>query len=89
MNSKIEVRANRHEVYADGKEVILSPKEWGVFNLLRDRNVTISRNEIIAAIWGKAAPDSRTVDQHVARIRSKFRIPVIKTVPSRGYKYIG
>ncbi len=80
--------ADRHEVYVGTREVKLAPKEWDILALLKANPKTHSREEIIDAIWPDGTIDeSRTVDQHVARLRRKMR-PVIAviTVATKGYK---
>lgn len=89
MNIKID--AERREVYAGKKEVFLAPKEFSILSILAQADGrVISREELIEKIWSNKNPpaDSRTIDQHVARLRRKLEIwptPVV-TVPSFGYK---
>lgn len=61
-------------VYAEGTAVVLSKKEFEILCLLASHQGRVySREEIISELW-KDAPYvlDRTVDVHVARIRSKL-----------------
>ena len=62
--------------------------------LLVHRQRAVSRDELIARVWGiePAGLETRTVDMHVARLRTKLRDPsgratpeAIVTVRARGY----
>jgi two-component system alkaline phosphatase synthesis response regulator PhoP len=69
------------------------------FNLLRyfvqRRGETISRDELLDKVWGfRAYPLSRTVDNHIAKLRQKIeRLPsepeYLITVHGLGYKFLG
>jgi len=90
------VDVRRTEVSRDGREVLVSAKE---FQLLRyfveHRGATLSREELLREVWGyDVTPTSRTVDVHVAWLRQKLerdpRNPqFILTVVGLGYKFAG
>ena len=92
----VNVDFRKAEVERDGLPVELSAKE---FHLLRyfieHRGATVSRNELLDAVWGyDAMPTTRTVDVHVAWLRKKVkpqpRHPqFILTVHGIGYKFVG
>jgi len=92
----IRVDLRSTEVFRDGRPLELSALE---FKLLRyfigHRGVTISRDELLNAVWGyNAMPLSRTVDVHVAWLRQKLepstRHPqYINTVHGLGYRFDG
>lgn len=89
----IRVDLRSTSVWRDGKRVELSARE---FELLRyfveHRGETISRERLLTEVWGyAAAPNTRTVDVHVAWLRQKLeenpRQPkLIITVPGIGYR---
>ena len=77
-------------VYVEGNPVTLSKKEFELLRLLVESPGRVfSREEIIAALW-KDAPYvlDRTIDVHIARIRSRH--PVLKSslVNRSGYGYL-
>lgn len=91
---RVRVVYEKGEVFVDGKEVRFSPKEMGVLNTIKSADgFIVSREELISKIWGPDFIDipSRTVDQHVARVRRKLGKcgAAIRTVTSRGYRYVG
>jgi DNA-binding response OmpR family regulator len=74
----------------------LSPREFEVMKyFIRHRGETISRDELLDKIWGyENYPITRTVDNHIARLRHKIEdIPnepqYILTIHRVGYKFIG
>lgn len=75
-------------------EIDLSLREIKILTLLHSRaNQVIHRDDLLDECWGAhIMPESRTVDQHVARLRKKIeRDPkepeIIKTVHGAGYRY--
>lgn len=88
----IKIDYARHEILVAGKEVRLSPKEFGILKLLVEANGNVlSRDQLLTLIWGHEKDmeiNTRTVDQHVARLRRKLKIERdrIMTVPRFGYQ---
>ena len=93
IKSRIFIDEARHEVLIDGSVVHVAPKEFKILALLKTAAKTVSRIEILEAVWGKKRIDPRTVDQHIARLRRKISgagihgSSVIKTQNSFGYVY--
>lgn len=90
-NTTIAIAEGRQEVFivVDGKptrEVHLSPKEYDILLALTKSGQTMGRDLLGKVIWGKKKMDTRTIDQHIARLRRKLKVRVIDTVPGRGYK---
>lgn len=80
-----------HEVMLDGKNVVLTPKEYDLLKyFMQNKNIALSRDTILTNIWGyDFYGDERTVDTHVKTLRNnlgKYR-DVIKTVRGMGYKF--
>jgi len=79
-----------------GSEVLkLSRKEFGVLRLLAARaGQVVTRNELLDEVWGhESFPTTRTVDNHVASLRSKLEDNPSEprrliTVHGVGYKLI-
>lgn len=81
------------QVQVQDKPVHLSPKAFGVLKLLWSRaGAVVSRHEILEQVWGyDAFPTTRTVDNHVAELRSVLEVDptkprVIVTVHGVGYR---
>jgi len=79
------------EVRVDGREVELTAREFDLLEfLLRSAGVVVSRETLLAEVWGfRAAPETRTVEVHVASLRRKLGRPeLVRTVRGSGYKAV-
>ena len=81
---------DRTERYAeiDGRPVKLTPKEFGLLELLLlNRDTVVARGRISETVWGEGVC-GRTLDVHVKRLRRKLEgsSAVIETVHGVGYK---
>jgi DNA-binding response OmpR family regulator len=88
----IELDVERYEVRARGKDVSLTSKEFEFLKiLLQAGGRVLTRDQILEKVWGydrSMEIDTRTVDQHVARLREKLgpdaaRVATVKNV---GYR---
>lgn len=74
----------------DGRLITLTFKEFELlYFLLSNPNIVLTRDRIIEKIWGyDFEGETRTVDVHIASIRSKIEPyqGLIKTIRSLGYK---
>lgn len=74
----------------DGREISLTYKEFELlYFLLSNPNIVLTRDRLIEKIWGyDFEGETRTVDVHIASIRSKIEPyqGIIKTIRSLGYK---
>jgi len=68
------IDCDRKSVKVNGKEIRLSPREFGLLSLLAQHPGRVySREEILAEAWpGDSYVLNRTVDVHVARVRRKL-----------------
>ena len=87
------VNPTRHEVQVDGKDVVLTLKEFELLNLLISRQgLVFTRAQLLDEIWGYGFDgESRTVDVHVRTLRQKLGPAgnYIETVRGIGYKIGG
>lgn len=76
-------------VLRDGCEVQLTAMEFDLLGMLvRRRNVAMSREELLCGVWGYGyAGETRTVDVHIQRLRSKIGAGYIETVYKFGYRF--
>lgn len=85
---KLEISSRR--VTLDGKPLQLTPKEFDLLlALMQNRGKVLTRTFLLETIWGYSfASDSRVVDSHIKKLRSKVSpySSNIKTVISIGYK---
>ena len=83
------------EVQRDGKPVILTAQEFKTFQfLVQNADRVISRDELLNEVWGyQNYPSTRTVDNHILKLRQKLEkdpsSPVhFRTVHGMGYKFV-
>ena len=71
-NIVVDVDARR--VLKDGKQVVLTNKEFGLLVLfIQNKNVALFREALYEKVWGdEYIGDSRTLDLHVQRLRKKL-----------------
>ena len=89
--SELVFNDDAHEVKVDGKEIELTLKEYNILKKFLDAPGRVfSREQLLDSIWGyDYSGDVRTVDSHVARLRTKlgsWGIDHLKTVYGIGYK---
>ena len=86
---KVQIDTNRKTVLVEGMPVAFSKKEFEILNLLASNPGQIfSREDLINELW-KDAPYvlDRTVDVHIARIRSKLGVCKTYLTNRSGYGY--
>ena len=90
----VSMDVNRHIVFVHGEKVAMPLKEFELLELLlENRNRVLTRGQIIDRVWGSNYfGDTKTLDVHVKRIRSKIEDdparPVhLVTVRGLGYKF--
>ena len=93
---EIELDFKRHHAARDGRLLHLTAREFDLLRyFVRRRGETVSRDELLDKVWGMGAyPLSRTVDNHIAKLRQKIeRLPAepeyLITVHGLGYKFLG
>jgi DNA-binding response OmpR family regulator len=87
----IELNSAAREVKVAGRVIDLRAKEFDLLAFLMDnRGVVDSRDTLLDRVWGmEYAGGSRTVDVHVAQLRSKLGRPnLIRTIRGAGYKAV-
>ena len=79
----------RREAYISSKTVELTKKEFDLLEyLLRNRRIVLSRDDILNEIWNfDYDGDTRIVDVHIFKLRSKLKNSVltIRSIRSIGY----
>jgi DNA-binding response OmpR family regulator len=85
----VEVDTAQRRARRGGLELDLSPKEFGVLELLlASSGRAVSAEELLERVWDEAAdPFTNAVKVTVSRLRSKLgEPPVIETVQRAGYR---
>lgn len=91
---RVVMDIDRHTVTVEGKEVPMPLKEFDLLEyLLRNSGRVLTRSQLIDRVWGADyVGDTKTLDVHVKRLRSKIEKepshPVnLVTVRGLGYKF--
>ncbi len=90
--SGLVINKEAYVAYMDGKVLELTLKEFEILVYLSDNHsCVLTRDQILNAVWGyDFEGDNRTVDSHVARLRTKlgsFGNTNLKTIYGMGYKF--
>ena len=87
----VELDREAHRVFSDGLEVDLTRLEYRLLEVLLERRGRVqTRRQLLQAVWDtNAAIETRTVDMHVARLRTKLggAASLIETVRGIGYRF--
>ncbi|MEM7115816.1 MAG: response regulator transcription factor [Chloroflexota bacterium] len=91
----LRVDLTQHEVYVDGNQVYLTPKEFKLLEvLMRSPNRVFPRGDLVEKAFGINYDGlDRTVDVHVMKLRKKVEVDAsqpryIHTVYGVGYKFM-
>jgi DNA-binding response OmpR family regulator len=88
----LELDLDRYEARVGGKTVTLRTKEFDFLKcLFLARGKTLTRDALLEKVWGfdkSMEIDTRTIDQHIARLRDKLGAEAgrIVTVKNVGYR---
>ncbi|MEY2733172.1 MAG: phosphate regulon transcriptional regulatory protein PhoB [Gemmatimonadota bacterium] len=86
----IRIDRSAHRVWVEEEELELTPTEYKLLLMLADRRGRVqARTHLLETVW-EAAPDiqTRTVDMHVQRLRTKLGVAgeLVETVRGFGYR---
>ena len=91
----ISVDFTRMEVVRDGSPISLTPQEFKTLKFLaHNAERVLTRDELLNEVWGyQNYPSTRTVDNHILKLRQKLeRDPAnpvhFRTVHGVGYKFV-
>ena len=85
----IVLNTENRTVCRNGQEIVLTPKEFTLLELLvRNKNMTLFRDKIYELVWeNDSYGDTRTLDLHVQRLRKKLELTEkLKTIYKVGYR---
>jgi DNA-binding response OmpR family regulator len=93
---EVELNFDRHQAFKKGKPLDLSAREFEILKyFIEHRGKIITRDQLLDEVWGyDNFPLTRTVDNHIARLRQKIEEDpsepqYVITVHRIGYKFIG
>lgn len=84
-----------HEATKAGRALELSAREFELLKyFVRRRGEPVTRDQLLDEVWGNRYPFSRTVDNHIAKLRQKIESDpaeprLIVTLHRVGYKFLG
>lgn len=91
----IELDFTRHAARKAGRPLALSPREFELLRyFIRRRGEAVTREQLLDAVWGlNSYPFTRTVDNHIARLRQKIENSPgeprhLITIHKVGYKFL-
>lgn len=91
----VKVDFFKTEITRSGEKITVTPKEFKTLEFLtKNAQRVVSREELLDKVWGyQHYPCTRTVDNHMLRLRQKLEInpshPLhFLTVHGRGYKFL-
>jgi len=91
----VKVDFTKMELWREGKLVPLTSQEFKVLKfMIQNAERVLSREELLNQVWGyRNYPSTRTVDNHILRLRQKLEKdsanPLhFRTVHSSGYKFV-
>jgi DNA-binding response OmpR family regulator len=90
----VEVNLERRSVTRNGRPLQLRRSEYNLLIFfLQNGNRPLTRKEILESVWGYQSSNTRTVDMHVARLRSELEqnpnAPQhILSIHSVGYRFV-
>jgi two-component system phosphate regulon response regulator PhoB len=89
---EVSVDFTVRKVTRSGEALVLALKEFEILELLvRHHGEIVSRDRMLKDVWGynpEHFPETRTVDNHIAKLRHKIGAQHIETVPKQGYRLV-
>ena len=85
----IELDLARHCVTCDGREVLLTARQFALLEMfMRHPGHVLSREKILSSVWGiDFHPGTNVVDVFVRHLRVRLGKDVIETVRGAGYRF--
>ena len=92
INEGLFIDKDAYSAYIDGKRLDLTLKEFELLlHLKENAGRVLTRDQLLNAVWDfDYMGDTRTVDSHIARLRTKlsdFGTTHLKTIYGMGYKF--
>lgn len=85
----VKINFESREIFFKGTLIVTNRKEFDLITMLVENpNKVFTRAELLDLVWGyEEMKTTRTVDTHMAQIRSKTSEEIFETIRGVGYKY--
>lgn len=89
----LDINTASHKVYINGKEVMMTSKEYELLVFLASHpNIVFTKEHLLNSIWGDEYFDTATVPVHIQKIRKKIEKDpsnpeFIETLWGTGYRF--
>ena len=84
---RLELNSDTTTVTLDSRPLELNKKEFELLKYcMRNADIVLSRDTLLTEIWGYVDTETRTLDNHIARLR-KLGIDNFETVFGVGYRF--
>ncbi|WP_394140396.1 response regulator transcription factor [Vibrio chagasii] len=89
--ANIKINLSERIAYLEESPIALKPKEFQLLVLfIQNQGRVFHRDELLNKIWGyQAFPSTRTVDNHILRLRQKLPTLHLETHRGVGYRLVG
>ncbi|MFA5818131.1 MAG: response regulator transcription factor [Bacteroidales bacterium] len=91
----LEINFNKYHARKKGRSLKLTPREYEILKwFITKQGEIVSRKDLLNQVWGyDSIPDTRTIDAHIAKLRSKIEDKleepkIIVTIHGIGYKFL-
>lgn len=89
----LEINSTKHMVKIDGKEIVLTLKEFELLKKLAlNPGIVFTRDKLLNDIWGyEFYGETRTIDVHIRTLRQKLGDvgEMVETIRGVGYRWAG
>ena len=89
----VEINSTKHMVKIDGKEIVLTLKEFELLKKLAlNPGIVFTRDKLLNDIWGyEFYGETRTIDVHIRTLRQKLDDvgELVETIRGVGYRWAG
>lgn len=89
----VEINSTKHMVKIDGKEIVLTLKEFELLKKLAlNPGIVFTRDKLLNDIWGyEFYGETRTIDVHIRTLRQKLGDvgEMVETIRGVGYRWAG
>ena len=93
---EIEIDFDKYVTTRQGRQLELTPKEYEVMRfLILHQGEVVTRDQLLDQVWGyEVYPTTRTVDNHILRLRQKLEEEPAKpkhilSIYGEGYRFVG